>query len=217
VLFVEGDGDVQAAPALIGKLLTQLPSSLQGRLFVDDRAMKVGGIHKLTGKQQSDFVRHLSNTLKTRSKLGAILLLLDGEPDPVENEPFCAVRVARTIAQRAVRAGAGTVFSFAAVFLRQEYESLLIAVADQLPGINRGVTLPTAPEEAPRDAKGWLRKNLLDGYNPTDRQLELTRAVRDWSPVRALRCFQRLEHALAELAAATASDQHIVSPRASTG
>ena len=34
-------------------------------------------------------------------------------------------------------------------------------------------------EENPRDAKRWLHENLADGYNPTDRQLDLTRAVKD--------------------------------------
>ncbi|MBV9125518.1 MAG: hypothetical protein JO112_19390 [Planctomycetes bacterium] len=104
-------------------------------------------------------------------------------------------------------------FFFAIVFLRQEYVSLLLKVADQLPGLKPGVALPPTPEEAPRDAKGWFHKNLIDGYNPTERQWELTRAVQDWGPTRQLRCFQRLEHALNELAAAAAGNQHIISPR----
>lgn len=92
----------------------------------------------------------------------------------------------------------------------------MLAVVDQLPGLKPGVTLPLAPEEAPRDAKAWLHENLVDGYNPTDRQLELTRAVKDWTPVRLLTCFQRLEHALLELAAAISTGRHIVSPQPPT-
>src|SRR5262249_4275836 len=151
-----------------------------------------------------------------RSKLGAALLVLDGDADRVEGELFCAVEVARTLAQRATAAGAGAQFSFAAVFLRQEYESLLLAVADQLPGLEPRVTLPPGPEEHPRDAKGWLHDNLAEGYNPTERQLELTRAVTDWEPVRMLNCFQRLEHALAELVTAVSTSRHIVSPQRPT-
>jgi hypothetical protein len=75
------------------------------------------------------------------------------------------------------------------------------------------VTFPPAPEEHPRDAKGWLHENLADGYNPTNRQLELTRAVKDWAPVRSLNCFQRLEHALLELANAAATGGHVISPQ----
>lgn len=212
VLFVEGEGDVKAAPSLVGELLTKLPDALQGQLFLDNAPMKTGGVHQITGKRQPDLLRHLGNAAK-RPKLGGVLLILDGDADRVEGQSFCAAKVARNIAQQSAAAGAGTLFSFAAVFLRQEYESLLIAVADQLPGLKSGVTLPPIPEEAPRDAKGWLHQNLVDGYKPTDRQLELTRAVQDWTPVRLLRCFKRLEHTITELAAATASGQHIVSPR----
>jgi hypothetical protein len=211
VLLVEGDGDVQAVPSLVGGLLTQLPDHLQGQLYLDNAPMRIGGAHQITGKRRGDLVRHLGNAAK-RGNLGAALLLLDGDVDRVEGRPFCAVEVARTIAQRATAAGAGARFSFAVVFLRQEYESLLIAVADQLPGLKRGVTLPAAPEEAPRDAKRWLHEHLADGYNPTNRQLELTRAVKDWTPVRLLNCYQRLEHALVELADAAATSRPIVSP-----
>ena len=216
VLLVEGDGDVRAVPSLVGELLTQLPDECQGQLFLDNAPMKVGGVHRITGRKKDDLVRHLGNAKKSRSKLGATLLILDGDADRVEGQPFCDVEVARTVAQRATAAGAGTQFSFAAVFLRQEYESLLLAVADQLPGLKPEVTLETAPEERPRDAKGWLHDNLADGYNPTDRQLELTRAVKDWTPVRSLNCFQRLEHALVELATAVATNRHLVSPQQPT-
>jgi hypothetical protein len=216
LLLVEAAGDVLAVPSLVGKLLAGLPGNLQGQLFLDNAPMKLGAVHQITGKRQRDLLRHLGNAAK-RPKLAAVLLILDGDADRVEGQPFCAVAVARAIAQRTVAAGAGTLFSFAVVFLRQEYESLLLAVADQLPGLKAGATVPAAPEEGPRDAKGWLHDHLTGGYNPTDRQLELTRAVRDWAPARALRCFQRLEHALAELAAAIAANQHIISPATAQG
>lgn len=216
VLLVEGAGDVKAVPSLVGLLLTRLPSALQGQLFLDNAPMKIGGIHQITGTRQADLLRHLGNATK-RPKLGAVLLILDGDADQVESRPFCAVEVARTITQRATAAGAGAVFSFATVFLRQEYESLLLAVVDQLPGVKTGVTLPPTPEEAPRDAKGWLHDHLTDGYNPADRQLELTRAVQDWTPASQLHCFRRLERALTELAAATAANQHINSPQPAAG
>jgi hypothetical protein len=215
VLLVEGEGDVQAVPSLVGRLISQLPDDLQGHLFLDNAPMRIGGVHQVTGKRQGDLARHLGNAAK-RPKLGAALLILDGDADRVEGQPFCAVEAARTIAQRATAAGAGTRFSFAAVFLRQEFESLLLAVADQLPGLKPGVTLPSAPEENPRDAKRWLHENLADGYNPSDRQLDLTRAVKDWTLVRLLRCFQRLEHALIELAAAVKTSRHITSPQRPT-
>jgi hypothetical protein len=100
------------------------------------------------------------------------------------------------------------------VFVRQEFESLLIAVADQLAGFKAGIALPVAVEEAPRDAKGWLGENLTNGYKATTDQAPLTRAVTDWTPARRLKSFCRLERALVELARAVATGQHIVSPRA---
>jgi hypothetical protein len=192
VLLVEGAGDVVAMPSLVGELVAQLPENLQGQLFLDNAPMKIGGIHQITGRRQADFLRHLGNANK-RPNLGAALLVLDGDADRVEGEPFCSVDVARRMAQRAAGAGAGTMFSFAAVFLRQEYESLLITCGSQLPGLNAKAQVPPDPESAPRDAKGWLHENLTDGYNPNEHQLELTRAVQDWSPVRISRSFQRLE------------------------
>jgi hypothetical protein len=201
-----------AAPSLIGELLAHLPDHLQGQLFLDNAPMKVGGLHQISGRRKDDLLRHLGNATK-RPKLGAAILVLDGDSDRFEGQPFCPVEAARTVGQRASAAGAGRTFSFATVFLRQEYESLLIRVADQLPDIKDGIAPPPQPEEAPRDAKGWLHDSLVDGYNPTNRQLELTRAVRDWAPVHELRCFQRLQHALTELAAAVAADQHTVSPQ----
>jgi hypothetical protein len=211
VLFVEGDGDVKAVPSLVGGLLTHLPDELQGQLFLDNAPMRVGGIHQITGTRQDNLRRHLGNANR-RSALGAVLLALDGDADSVEGQPFCTAQTARTIAQRARVEGAGTLFSFAVVFLRQEYESMLLAVGNQLPGLRAGVTLPAAPEEAPRDAKGWLHDNLIGGYNPTEHQLELTRAVRDWTAVRPLRSFRRLENSLNQLATAVATGNHIVSP-----
>src|SRR5437588_2323117 len=98
-----------------------------------------------------------------RPGLGAALLVLDGDADRVEGQLFCAVEVARTLAQRAIAAGAGARFSFAVVFLRQEYESLLLAVADQLPRLKSGATLPPAPAAGPRHAKGCLHGHLADG------------------------------------------------------
>jgi hypothetical protein len=171
VLLVEADGDVQAVPSLVGERLSHLPEELQGQLFLDNAPMKVGGLHQIIGRRQSDLIRHLGNAAK-RPRLGAALLVLDGDSGQFEGQPFCAVEAARTIAQRAIAAGAGTQFSFAVVFLRQEYESLLLTVADQLPGLKPGAILPSSPEESPRDAKGWLHEHLADGYNPTRRQLE---------------------------------------------
>lgn len=106
VLLVEGTGDVQAVPSLVGDLLKQIPDDLQGQLFLDNAPLRIRGIHQCTGKRRGDLARHLGNAAK-RSKLGATLLILDGDADRVEGQPFCAVQLARILAQRATAAGPG--------------------------------------------------------------------------------------------------------------
>jgi hypothetical protein len=214
VLFVEGEGDVQAVPALIGRFLSEMPPDLQGHLYLDNRAFRVGGVQQLTGQRQrqDNYLNHLKNAAR-RQHLGAILVVLDGDVDRVEGQPFCPVPVARLLADRGREAGAGALFSLAVVFLRQEYESLLISVADQLPGLKAGALRPAQVEDAPRDAKGWLNQHLNAGYRSAEDQLSLTKALTNWAPARQLRCFRRLEHAIAELAKAVATGQHVASPQ----
>jgi hypothetical protein len=48
VLLVEGYGDVQAAPSLVGRLIAHLPDDLQGQLFLDNAPMRVGNVHEDT-------------------------------------------------------------------------------------------------------------------------------------------------------------------------
>lgn len=209
VLCVEGEGDVAAAPNLIGNLLNDLPAELQGTLFLDDRAMEVGEVRGLTGTRQQEWLRYLE-VAKRRRPLGAVLLLLDGDVSRVEDEPFCEVRVARALADRAQLAGAGDLFSVAVVFLCREYESLLIASYATLPGWRPDVALPDFTK---RGAKEWLAKNRDGGYKETRDQLPLTRAA-DLGLIRAagLPSFRRLERALQQLAVAVQTGRHVSSP-----
>ena len=210
VLFVEGEGDEQAAPTLIGGMLGSLPPQLAGQLGIHRSVFTIGGLTRVTGKRSSDFLRFLNRALRC-GNVGAILVLLDGDQDFVEGTPFCPPAAARLLASRAKTAGAGAVFSFASVFFRQEYEAILIAVANQFGELKQGVPIPDNIETR-RNAKGWLEKNLVTGYRSTSDQLRLTRKVTNWEPARALSCFQRLERAVRELATAVANNQHIATP-----
>ena len=102
-------------------------------------------------------------------------------------------------------------FSIAVCFAMKEFESYLIPVAAQfLPGlIDQG--LPPNPELS---GKKWLKDRMkkVGGYNPVPDQGRLTRQVKDWTPVRVMRSFQRFEAAIRLVAEAFATDQHIVSP-----
>lgn len=121
-----------------------------------------------------------------------------------------------------MQVGAGTTFSVAVVFARQEFESWLIAGIASL----RGQALPDgrlidsdakAPEGdlelSPRDAKGWLGTIVEGGYKPTRDQAALTRLV-DLDAIRAggLRSFRRLDSAVSTLLEAIRSNRPTASP-----
>jgi hypothetical protein len=209
VLFVDGEGDVEAAPALIGRLRTELPPDLQGWL-VDTNPFRTRGLSNLTGRLADQWPRYLEAAVDTRANLSAVLLLLDA--DTLEDTGGCVRDAARALAEAARGAGAGELFSVAIVFFRQEYESLLIASYASLPGRREGMTLPENVEEA-RGAKGWLKRNLDGGYKEAEDQITLTRAINfDLLRQKNIRSFRRLEHAITELATAIATGEHIVSP-----
>jgi hypothetical protein len=212
--LVEGDGDVLAVPALAGSLLSEFPPELQGQLFPDPQPYRIGGLEGFTGRRlQAEWVRYLKAVWVTRKKPPAMLAVFDGDSAQMEGNPFCAVNAARTLAERGRAAGAGTLFSLAVVFLRQEYESILIAAADQITEIDADVARPANPEDAPRDAKGWLSDHMQGGYDPKRNQLALTRAIGDWEPVRDIhRSFRRFNNALRQLAEAVAGGTYVVTP-----
>ena len=212
VLFVEGSGDVEAAPILANRLLNELPAEQQGVVFVDSKPFELGGVHQLTGKCESSWTKKLE-IAKKRPNLGGVLLLLDGDQRKVEGTEFCAARVARILAERAKSTGAGIIFSVAVVFLRQEYESMLVAAYSSLTGHREKVAIPPKPEEAPRDAKGWLSDHLEGGYRETRNQAPLTREL-DFAinRSRGFKSFGRLEHAMQELVVAIRTGIHISSP-----
>ncbi len=89
VLLVEADGDVQAVPSLVGRLLAELPETLQGQLFLDNAPMKVGGLHQITGKRKGDLARHLGNAAK-RPKLVPPSWFWTGMLIGSKDSSFCA-------------------------------------------------------------------------------------------------------------------------------
>jgi hypothetical protein len=220
VLFVEGDGEVEAVPRLVKRLLTE--QKAWDGFFLDPNAFRVGRVEKLVKHDYQEWKRKLGASLK-RPNLGGVLLILDGDVEKVENVIFCARDIAKSLAREAASVGGGVTFSVAVVFARQEYESWLIAGIDSLAGrvLSDGRTIaknPDAPkgdlEEAPRDAKGWLNEVIEGGYKPTRDQVELTGMVDlDVIRNRELKSFRRLESALAGLVSAIRTEKHTATPR----
>jgi len=222
VLLVEGDGDVEAAPILLRRLLDEYQAF--DAVFPDPKPLRVGEYSKVIKDNFKDWRRYLQVAAKRRD-VGGCLLLLDGDSrTPVEGQAFCAARAARLLAKEARQVGAGSVFSVAIVFACMEFESWLIAGAESLAGrsfADSGRSFPDVfqrtpqnPEIGPRDAKGWLRSQVRPpGYSPARDQAELTRLV-DLNLVRQkpMRSFRRLESAVRELVGAVRSGRPIVTP-----
>ncbi|MFI5381659.1 MAG: DUF4276 family protein [Tepidisphaerales bacterium] len=223
VLLVEGHGDVQAVPALVDRLLKERQPWDQ--LFLDRNAIRIGGVETLVGsdKNRGEWLRWLG-VAALRRRIGAVLAILDGDAGAVEGRVFCAALVAKVLAERSRAARGGELFSVACVFARQEFESWLIAGVDSLAGRalpdgRQGIRAGTSSadldtETAPRDAKRWLSKRMVNGYKPTQDQAMLAEIV-DLNAIRArnLRSFRRLESALDTLIDAVRNGQPVISPR----
>lgn len=219
VLFVEGEGEAIAVPKLVGKLLTE--RGAWDVVILDESPFRVGEISKLVKGDYREWKRKLAAALK-RTNVGGVLLLLDGDIKRLGNADFCAANVAKSLAAEAVSVGAGSTFSVASVFARQEFESWLIAGFESFAGKTfpdgriapANIALPAGDlEETPRDAKGWLNKVINGGYKPTRDQETLTQwldpqIVRD----RGIRSFRRLESAVSELVTAIRSGDHVATP-----
>jgi hypothetical protein len=233
VLLVEGQGDVEAAPVLVDRLLREYDAAepVFDIIYLDQKPLRVGEFAKIrrnrTQRGVHDFAewrRLLQVAMTTRKNVGGCILLLDGDsPVQLEEKPFCAARAARILAAEAKKVGAGACFSLAVVFACMEFESWLIAGIESLQdrlfandrrGVGKlAIPIPRDPETAPRDAKGWFRKVMTMGYEPPRDQAELTHLV-DLKAVRErnLRSFRHLESAVKQMVTAIRSGKHVVSP-----
>lgn len=222
VLFVEGEGESDALPVLVRRLLTEKGLWSPSIFVVDQNPFRVGHVNGLLKNQCSEWKRLLRAATK-RHSLGGVLLIVDGDVKKIGANNFCAANVARLLADTAKAAGGGVSFSVAVVLARQEFESWLIAGIESLAGkrLNDGRVIAADAktpvgnlEESPRDAKGWLRRIVEGGYKPTRDQAAISELVslqqiRD----RKLRSFQRFESAVSQLVTAIRSNEHLVSPQ----
>lgn len=224
VLFVEGDGDVKAVSVLVKRLLTAYQA--WDAVELDPNPFKVGEAPSIVATKKGNNIPNWERLIKAACKkqnLGGILLVVDGDCDKVLGKPFCAKTIAKELAARATKVGAGSLFSVAVVLATQEFETWLIAGISSLAGVEldngrsgvrEGVKAPDLDiESAPRNAKGWLSDRMEMGYKPTLDQAPLTKRV-DLDVIRArkLRSFKRLEDALNSIITAFRSDKHVSTP-----
>jgi hypothetical protein len=226
ILMVEGEGDVQAVPVLVDRLL----KGAKGWDCLEscDRSMhiRLGGLHSVVKDEFSFWKRMLQLTAKQQN-VGAVLVVLDGDQKymiPQKKVPYCAKTTASKLTEIARKScGFGLTTSLAVVFAEREYESWLIAGAGSLidkkmpdgrPVLKRDAQIASHGSDfTARDAKGWLNRNMVNGYRETTDQKELTRLV-DLDEIRRrqIRSFRRLENAVSQLIEANRSGTHICTP-----
>jgi len=214
---------VEAAPILVKRLLSEY-SAFDAVVLDKEPPLRVGEYSKVSKGDFSEWRRLLQAAAKRKHCAGCILLLDGDSRTRVDDQPFCAMRAARHLAAEARKVGGGSLFSVAIVFACMEFESWLIAGASSLVGesfsdgrkaiAGMSTEVPTDPESAPRDAKGWFRSIMgIGGYKPTRDQAEMTLLV-DLDAIRGhqMRSFRRLESALRQLVDAIRSGDHLVTP-----
>ena len=204
-LLVEGEGDIQAAPILLRRLLQEQHGRYDWQ--VDPKhTMKVWGLAKLRNRLP-DYIEHLRN----KSSCHGAMILLDLEDQlPCEEAPALAEEIA---------ALQPLPFPIVVVFACREYESWFLAgLASIAMGSSHfpdGLTYPNDPE-AKRGAKEELDKQMppLVKYKEVLHQAEFTKLL-NFEEARRAPSFRRLERALGELLMAVDTDggAGIISPR----
>lgn len=199
-LFIvrEGEGEEYALPSLVVRLRDHLG-------LVSLPSIPKNGNWKKSLVTQAQ-VREACEQIRGSGSCDALLLTRDADNDdlshadcPKASAPEMAAWVRDLLLP----------FPVAVVLFYKEYETLFVAGADAMAGkavLNpRNAVVSTIPAtvvahtypEQPRDAKGWVRMNLLDGYKPALHQSLLTRLL-DFADLEAsgLSSYRRLVSAL---------------------
>lgn len=187
-MLVEGPGDQEAVPVLIGRLLREEKKRFDW-LAEKKHVMKVHGLERLR-KELPVYMEHL----RGKPACDGALILLDLEDAlPCEEAP----RLAADIAACELPFPVGVVFAY------REYEAWFLAglpsVAASTTLLADGLTYQGDPE-ARRGVKEWLSSQMPRGrkYEPTQHQALFTRSL-DFRQARQAPSFRRLERALDEL------------------
>ena len=196
---VEGQGDEEAVPSLIHKVL----SDLNRWDWYAGRPIRVGSL----GKLRKELKWYLSAAIGM-SNCAAILILLDSDDScPFEE----ALKLTEEIRQL------NLTVPVAIVFAHREYEAWFLA---SLPSIAGHYGLPAnvlyeGDVEKKRDAKGWLKTRMKRGkhYTPRSHQKKFTSLIDLELAHENSRSFQRLYHAIEQLLeAANKGERGYVSP-----
>lgn len=161
VAIVEGDGEVEAVPALIRRIHAEVAPEVPLEV---GRPVRVRRNRVLQDGELERYVRLAANLAGDG---GCILVLLDANGDcPAGLGPDILQRARTTRPDRRIEA----------VLAKCEYESWFIAAIDSLRGkrnVSPTAAVPRDPESI-RGAKEWLRNRMGGTYSPTADQTALT-------------------------------------------
>lgn len=149
--IVEGDGEVAALPVLLRRLNEWRPGHVYAQALPPIRVRRDRFLNR-----DEEFRKQLLLAAAKCGTQGWILVVLDADDD-------CPATKAADVYQRAKRHVPHRRLSV--VLAKREFEAWFIASARSLDG-RRGFHCPDevlAEAEIPRDAKGWLRRNMEGG------------------------------------------------------
>ena len=204
VIIVEGDGEVEAAPSLIRRILWE-------RLFRYD----IPRIKSMPTNSKSNLLKRFEQFLEYAigEDPDAILALVDADDDE------CPVEEARDLANRASALNLGV--PVAVVYAKSEYETWFISslsegTGERIRAMLNIASSVIAPEdvEGIRGAKEWLEGHMPQdqGYKETSDQENLTHHIDMELTHSKSRSFRRLCHAVEELVGAIDESEVVVTP-----
>ena len=158
--IVEGDGEEQALPILVSRIVRAAYPEFYVRPFI---ASNFRGRDKF--QDRALVQRTVDLAARRIGTGGAVLMLLDADDD-------CPVELGQRLLEWAQEARSDVLT--AVVVANREYEAWFLAAADSLRG-HRGLTAnlrPPSDPESVRGAKEWLVHNMPRGapYGPTRHQ-----------------------------------------------
>ena len=205
VPIVEGDGEVEAVPLLLRRVLGERHGRYDIRI---QRPINARGKPKLLRKFAS-FLEYA----RRDQECNAVLVLLDGDKD-------CPRVLTADLAQTV--AGLNMSVPVVIVCAHREYEAWFIASLDSEKGDGIRATLglsETAAFEGDVESigspKGWIQAQMPQstGYKETQHQASLTPFIDIEHTQGRSRSFRRLCHAVEEILCAIESGTPIVTPQ----
>ena len=190
-LWVEGPGDVRAAPVLVRRILSEWLKIYDWKLIHPIQVRSLRAFER----DKEKFVKYL----RKRKDVNAVLVLLDLDKG-------CAAELAPSLARELEKTNPPV--PMAIVFAVREYEAWFLASAQSLWKRD----YPGDPER-PRDAKGEIKRLFEPRYRPTTFQAYLSGKMSLEQAVNNSRSFRRLVNALKQLVEAGRNGRVVVTPR----